>query len=292
MRIAANLNVLDEVELIGRCIRHLRSIGVDLIVLTDFGSIDGTEEVLETFSGDPDISIIRLDRNEDYWGSPERMYERTLAEHEVDRVLFLDADEFWIPKGGSLKAMPAVAEADALSVRRLNVPLVEGRELFPASLAPASHGDLWLVAEPIPEARQKFEGGADLAWVMTSVAAKTMVNPRTVEGVHIGAHRPKTRDGTQPEIITPKDLVIAHVPVSSLDRFTRKLQNIERSLATYGHRLKGNQAWHWIRWAKILREGKVEEEYRRQIMTAAQFDAAVGAGVIRSARQIFEQAGD
>jgi glycosyltransferase involved in cell wall biosynthesis len=292
MRIAANLNVLDEVELIERCIRHLRSIGVDLIVLTDFASTDGTKEVLETFGGDPDIAIIRLERHEDYWGSPERMYDRTLAEHEVDRILFLDADEFWIPKAGSLKAMPAVAEADALTVRRLNVPLVEDRELLPPSLAPASYGDLWLVAEPIPEARQKFDEGADLAWVMTSVASKTMVNPRTVDGVHIGAHRPKARDGMQPIVVMPKDIVIAHVPVSSLDRFTRKLQNIERSLATYGHRLVGNQAWHWFRWAKILREGRVEEEYRRQIMTPAQFEAAVGAGVIRSARQLFEQAGE
>ena len=42
MKIAANLSVLDEVGLIAKCINHLRSIGVDLIVVTDAGSTDGT----------------------------------------------------------------------------------------------------------------------------------------------------------------------------------------------------------------------------------------------------------
>ena len=120
MRIAANLNVLDEVEFIETCIQHLRSIGVDLIVLTDIGSIDGTADRLEKFAGDPDIRIIRIDREEDPWGFPARMYQKTIAEFEVDRVLFLDADEFWIPKSGNIKATSSLAEADALTVRRLN----------------------------------------------------------------------------------------------------------------------------------------------------------------------------
>ena len=44
------------------CIQHLRSIGVNLIVLTDIGSIDGNADRLEKFAGDPDIRIIRIDR--------------------------------------------------------------------------------------------------------------------------------------------------------------------------------------------------------------------------------------
>ena len=50
------------------------------------------------------------------------MYQKTIAEFEVDRVLFLDADEFWIPKSGNIKATSSLAEADALTVRRL-IPL-------------------------------------------------------------------------------------------------------------------------------------------------------------------------
>ena len=70
MRIAANLNLLDEVEFAEICIQHLRAIGVDVIVLTDIGSIDGTADCLEKFAGDPDIRMIRMRRNEDPWGIP------------------------------------------------------------------------------------------------------------------------------------------------------------------------------------------------------------------------------
>jgi len=53
MRIAANLNVLDEIGFIEICIQHLRSIGVDVVVLTDLGSIDGTADHLENFASNP-----------------------------------------------------------------------------------------------------------------------------------------------------------------------------------------------------------------------------------------------
>src|SRR5438105_616863 len=112
MRIAANLNVLDEVEFVESCIGHLRAIGVDMIVMTDLGSVDGTSELLEKFAGDPDICLIRMRREEDPWGYPARMYERTIAEFEIDRVLFIDADEFWLPKSGDLKATVDLESAD------------------------------------------------------------------------------------------------------------------------------------------------------------------------------------
>ena len=42
MRIAANLSVKDEVELIETTIAHLHAIGVDVIVACDMGSTDGS----------------------------------------------------------------------------------------------------------------------------------------------------------------------------------------------------------------------------------------------------------
>jgi hypothetical protein len=75
MRIAANLNVLDEIGFIEICIQHLRSIGVDVVVLTDRGSIDGTADHLEKFASDPDICLIRMRRDEDPWAYPARIYQ-------------------------------------------------------------------------------------------------------------------------------------------------------------------------------------------------------------------------
>lgn len=294
MRIAANLNVLDEVELIERCLQHLRAIGVDLIVMTDIGSVDGTVEYLEQVADDPDICLIRISRNEDPWGFPTRMYERTLAEFEVDRVLFLDADEFWLPRSGRLRETASLLQNDALSVRRLNVPLVENRPLLPHDLSPSNYRDLYVVANPIADAERGLQADPDLSWILTQVGPKTVINPRAVEGVGMGTHQVVEKGKINSPVVWADDLIIAHVPFSNSDRFLRKLQNIERSINVYGHRLVGSQAWHWKRWLRLAKEGAAREEFGRQIMTEERFNAGLAEGIIQSVQTVFQRsvAGD
>ena len=55
LRIAAILGVKDEVELIEGTIAHLRAIGVELIVVWDVNSTDGTQDILR--SGFLDLSF-------------------------------------------------------------------------------------------------------------------------------------------------------------------------------------------------------------------------------------------
>ncbi|MBA3607387.1 MAG: glycosyltransferase family 2 protein [Chthoniobacterales bacterium] len=289
MRIAANLNVLDEAELIELCLRHLRAIGVDLIVLTDIGSVDGTAERLEQFAGDPDICLIRLGRDDDPWGFPARMYERTIAQFSVDRVLFLDADEFWLPRSGSLRDTTSVALHDALSVRRLNVPLVELRPLLPPDLSPASYQDLYVIAKPTTDAERKFQSDPALAWIMTQVGPKTIINPRTVQGVGMGTHQVVEKGQPNPNVVWADDLIIAHLPFSTSARFLRKLENIDRSMNFFGHRLMGSQAWHWKRWLRLAKEGTAGEEFARQVMTEETFRAEQAKGTIQSVEAVFRQ---
>ena len=288
MRIAANLNVLDEVEFIERCIKHLRSIGVDLIVLTDIGSLDGTTEIVQQVAGDPDVHLIQMDRDENPWGFPERMYERTLAQFEVDRVLFLDADEFWLPRNGNLKETPSIAQNDALSVRRLNVPLIRDRSLLPVDLSPSNYANLFVVANPIGEAERRFQTDPDLAWIMTQIGPKTIINPRTVQGVGMGTHQVMEKGQVNPTVFWADDVIIAHTPFSSPARFVRKLANIERSMNVFGHRLVGSHAWHWRRWLRIARDGAVEEEFGRQIMSEERFRAALAEGTIQSVEMVLK----
>jgi len=109
---------------------------------------------------------------------------------------------------------------------------------------------------------RRFQMDPDLAWIMTEVGPKTIVNPRTVEGVGTGTHRIVEKGGIKPTVIRPDDLIIAHVPFSTYNRFVRKMGNIERSLTVFGHRLIGSQAWHWRRWLQLAKEGNVEQEFQ------------------------------
>ena len=61
MSIAAVLGVKDEVELVAASIAHLRRIGVEQIIVSDYGSTDGTLDVLEAQCRVGDVSVMHVD---------------------------------------------------------------------------------------------------------------------------------------------------------------------------------------------------------------------------------------
>jgi Glycosyl transferase family 2 len=288
LKIAANLGVCDEVELISPCIQHLRAIGVDLIVVTDVASTDGTREILREFARDPDIRLIEISDEEDPWGFPERMYEWTISEFSVDRVLFIDADEFWLPRTGRLKETVTLSTADVLKVNRFNVPLVEGELKCPAILLPEVYNDIHFVTAPV--AWTEIGVRPEITHSMTRVLPKVIMNPRRVAGFTIGSHGIRKNPDLEPIESAPDDLVIAHLPFSTLPRFQRKTDNIRKSLSRYGHRLVGGQARHWRRWLQLADEGKAEEEFRQQWLSRQQFEHLCSTGIVQSALQWFNAA--
>jgi hypothetical protein len=290
LKIAANLGVCDEVELIAPCIHHLRLIGVDLIVVTDVGSTDGTGEVLCEFAKDTDIRLIQLSSEEDPWGFPERMFQRTISDFSMDRLIFLDADEFWLPKSGNLKDTVELAGTDVLKVNRFNVPLVEGRPSFSATISAATYKDIYFVTDPVEDGQIKLGTDPDLTHSSIRVLPKIMVNPRSVAGIAMGCHDFAEKPDIRPVTRVPDDLVIAHFPFSTWPRFQRKLNNIRKSFAYFGHRLTDGQAWHWRRWLDLADQGKAEEEFRRQMLTQQQFYNLLASGVIQSAQQWLNRA--
>jgi glycosyltransferase involved in cell wall biosynthesis len=66
-RIAAFLGVKNEVEIIEQSIAHLRSIGVDHIMVCDMSSTDGTAEILQKYRSD-NFSVLTL--SEEAWDTP------------------------------------------------------------------------------------------------------------------------------------------------------------------------------------------------------------------------------
>src|SRR5207342_1774336 len=99
MRIAAHLGVKDEVELIEDAIAHLRSIGVDHIVAVDSFSTDGTADILAQYRNKDDFWFVQIDdlapdETGENWA---RQNMAAIANVPADWVVFLDADERWLP---------------------------------------------------------------------------------------------------------------------------------------------------------------------------------------------------
>jgi GT2 family glycosyltransferase len=294
--IAAFLGVRDEVEFIEQSILHLRAIGVDKIIVCDMSSTDGTLEILEKYRSDY-LSFFSLKNateadhleEEEEW-AVEAWKRYSLA--PCDWVIFLDADEFWLPASGNLKDCAGFYSADLLVVDRYNVVLGKNGPLMPLDLKPAAYGRVDLYAKPVPDFHLAKQAHArSMPWIRGAAEPKIAARRSRMVKLAVGQHDMAMSPGSRRE--KPEDLLVAHVALSTRSRFERKVANIRSIYAEAGIDLslpeesweRYGTAWHWRRWATLPDLAKEFEEYAvgDQELAALRRD-----GEIMSARELLD----
>jgi len=104
MKLVMTLLVRDESDIVDAQIAFHLHAGVDFVVATDNRSEDGTTEILERYARAGYLHLIREegeDMRQAEWVT--RMARLAATDFAADWVLNADADEFWWPRGGSLK---------------------------------------------------------------------------------------------------------------------------------------------------------------------------------------------
>jgi hypothetical protein len=104
MKVVMTLLARDEADIVDAHLAFHYAAGVDLVVATDHRSVDGTTEILERYEREGRLHLIR-ERDEGLRQTEyvTRMARLAANEHGADWILHSDADEFWWPRGGSLK---------------------------------------------------------------------------------------------------------------------------------------------------------------------------------------------
>src|SRR5207253_7466874 len=98
------LRARDEADIVDAQIAFHLNAGVDFVVATDHRSQDGTVEILESYAREGHLHLIREEGDEmDEGGRATRMSRVAAADFGADWIIPSDADEFWWPRGGSLK---------------------------------------------------------------------------------------------------------------------------------------------------------------------------------------------
>jgi hypothetical protein len=104
MRLVMTLLARDEADIVEHWLAFHLNAGADFVVATDNRSTDGTTEVLERYARDGYVYVIREegeDLRQDEWVT--RMARLAATDFAADWVINSDADEFWWPRGASLR---------------------------------------------------------------------------------------------------------------------------------------------------------------------------------------------
>jgi hypothetical protein len=104
MKLVLTVLARDEADVVEAQVAFHLNAGVDFVIATDNASQDGTTEILESYARDGVLHLIHepaegLRQSE--WVT--RMARLAATEFGADWVINSDADEFWWPRGASLK---------------------------------------------------------------------------------------------------------------------------------------------------------------------------------------------
>lgn len=283
--IAAIVGVKDEVELIGASIEHLRRIGVDEICVVDYGSTDGTLDVVAAQARRGDVSLSHVDPDlvVDYETSSAHdlaIARRTGAEW----VLVLDADEFWLPSTGLLRTCGAMCESDLVVADRYNVVLTPRGLLMPGPISPAQYNEVQLLTRREPHLKQFSDANPDVPFITLVPGCKAMGRLSHAATITPGGHDLAPAAPTSRKQVSA-DVLVAHVPFSTWPRFARKVANIREELQRHPALFAGDYAWHWRKWAE-LDESRLHREFERQIASPARLAEWRAAGQVRSAAEV------
>ncbi len=100
------LIVRDEGDIVEQHLAFHLASGVDLVIVTDHASTDGTQDVLARYEAEGQVRLLREPDGpfrQREWLT--RMARLAATEHGADWVISSDVDELWWPRGGDLPAV-------------------------------------------------------------------------------------------------------------------------------------------------------------------------------------------
>ena len=249
------------------CRYHL-GLGVDKIFAADYGSDDGTLDLLAPFVREGRVQLVPLPTHHFANYDPSNAILGMIRkENEADWISFLDPDEFLT---GPENLKDSLAQEWSCGVEAIAVPRANLTGIGPIS--PPTHYLTHLTLKIVKTDVRVSSACATLSspWIFSRIPPKVMGSdakqPNDFNGDHdvLGAVQGPIRSSA---------FEVLHLPMRSYESFQEK---IERGIGYFAKNpeLSPGIGWHWRRWIELFQSGRLRDEYQ------SQFPGAVSAAVL------------
>jgi Glycosyl transferase family 2 len=264
VKLVQSFIVRDEVDIIDAQVSYHLNAGVDLVLATDHGSVDGTTEILESYARQGALRRIPVEGavHESPWRT--RMARLAAIDHGADWVINNDADEFWVPRSGSLKEVLQAVPAQFGVVSGLSrhfVPRVGDDEQPFAERMTVRVSSVAAINDPLSPYRPH-------AKVAHRADAEIVIR----HGAHLATSRHRPLFDWYPADVL-------HFPFRSYEQYVRKCVRRARG---------DSQLGQYVRALLAKEQGRAEDLYRSMAVD----DAAVRRGIAQGALVVDERLRD
>lgn len=211
LKLTMTLLVRDEEDIIEDNIWFHHSQGVDSFIVMDNLSTDKTPEIIRSIAKEVDIEYLSQpadDYSQSDWVT--EMARKAFLDHQAHWVINNDADEFWLPKSGTLKDVLSATAPDLSTLRvcRHNAVLCYDKNGSLLTTAHPRHSELF--------ERESFNNLGRL------LPRKCIHRASANVEVSQGNHDIKGLTGSTMDI--DDEIIILHYPYRSLERYKRRIR--------------------------------------------------------------------
>jgi hypothetical protein len=246
------------------------------VIATDNGSVDGTREILADYARSGLVTVLDEPSDlylQDVWTT--RMAHLAQDRFGPCRILPNDADEFWVPPGGSLKRALRGAPDTPLRCRRRN--LITGHDWL--EFGPWHRSLVFTPVDP-PRMPMLRQGAADrLARPLFchAVPDKLLLHSAGLRHVERGAHAAAYDRPAEP---AESAIVVYHYPLRAVAEFEVSLGRIAAAMTRRGEtHLKYSQKYR--RWAEIRARDGMAAVLADALPSGAALNAGLAQGQMR-----------
>ena len=271
-------------DLVGPFLGHLELLRAQAVLVMDYDSDDGTQDVLSSsrwvhlVRRVPFPGLEKLDPSNVTLAVARREFPDAWA-------LFCDPDEFIASDGMDLGTVAARERWQDVDLVRLERRNMTGRRSVLADIDRAPFTSLLTLRierRSVRTPRERSGGPLLTPWIFSAVPEKVLVRLSACHVIGAGDHV-ATMDSSR--MLTSASARLLHYPFRSFGQFEDKVRNAREDLARNPH-LPPGFAWHWRRWIDLHARGLLEDEYRLQVPADDDVDAMLASGALVEDRSV------